>query len=93
MADAFAFLRSVTRGTAKMTIPSPSMLYLRGGRSAVSSAVYPDLAEFWHATSPSRISRRSASSQRRRLRSCRLPARQQPNGQHTQADGTQAGGT
>jgi 5-methyltetrahydropteroyltriglutamate--homocysteine methyltransferase len=48
MADAFAFLRSLTRGTAKMTIPSPSMLYLRGGRSAVSSAVYPDLAEFWH---------------------------------------------
>ena len=24
------------------------MLYLRGGRNAVSSAVYPDLAEFWH---------------------------------------------
>jgi 5-methyltetrahydropteroyltriglutamate--homocysteine methyltransferase len=48
MADAFAFLKSVTGGTAKMTIPSPSMLYLRGGRSAVSSAVYPDLAEFWH---------------------------------------------
>ncbi len=33
--------------TAKVTIPSPSMLYLRGGRKAVSSAVYPDLAEFW----------------------------------------------
>jgi 5-methyltetrahydropteroyltriglutamate--homocysteine methyltransferase len=47
MVDAFAFLQSVTSGTAKVTIPSPSMLYLRGGRSAVSSAVYPDLAEFW----------------------------------------------
>jgi len=47
MADHFAFLKSVTTRTAKMTIPSPSMLHLRGGRAAISSAVYPDLAEFW----------------------------------------------
>jgi 5-methyltetrahydropteroyltriglutamate--homocysteine methyltransferase len=47
MADDFAFLRSVTRRTAKYTIPSPSMLHLRGGRKAVSKSVYPDLAEFW----------------------------------------------
>ncbi len=47
MADAFAFLKSVTTGTAKMTIPSPSMLHLRGGRAAISAQVYPDLAEFW----------------------------------------------
>jgi 5-methyltetrahydropteroyltriglutamate--homocysteine methyltransferase len=32
---------------AKVTIPSPSMLYMRGGRNAVSSTVYPDLAQFW----------------------------------------------
>ncbi len=48
MADAFAFLKKVTTQTAKMTIPSPSMLYMRGGRSAVSSKIYPELAEFWH---------------------------------------------
>lgn len=48
MVDAFAYLRSITSGTAKVTIPSPSMLYMRGGRNAVSSAAYPDLAEFWH---------------------------------------------
>jgi 5-methyltetrahydropteroyltriglutamate--homocysteine methyltransferase len=51
MADAFAYLRSVIGGagaTAKATIPSPSMLYMRGGRNAVSRAVYPDLSEFWH---------------------------------------------
>jgi 5-methyltetrahydropteroyltriglutamate--homocysteine methyltransferase len=53
MVDAFAYLQSVisvSSGisvTAKVTIPSPSMLYMRGGRNAVSSAVYPDLAEFW----------------------------------------------
>jgi 5-methyltetrahydropteroyltriglutamate--homocysteine methyltransferase len=34
--------------TAKVTIPSPSMLYMRGGRNAVSATVYPDLKEFWH---------------------------------------------
>ena len=47
MADDFAFLKSVTTRTAKMTIPSPSMLHLRGGRAAISKAVYPDLDEFW----------------------------------------------
>ena len=48
MAEDFAFLKSVTARTAKYTIPSPSMLHLRGGRKAISQAVYPDLAEFWN---------------------------------------------
>ena len=47
MVDDFTFLKSVTRRTAKHTIPSPSMLHLRGGRNSVSKTVYPDLAEFW----------------------------------------------
>lgn len=47
MADDFAFLRGVTTQTAKMTIPSPSMLHLRGGRRAVSTEAYPDIDEFW----------------------------------------------
>ena len=47
MADAFEYLQGITRGTAKVTIPSPSMLYMRGGRNAVSRDVYPELAEFW----------------------------------------------
>jgi 5-methyltetrahydropteroyltriglutamate--homocysteine methyltransferase len=47
MADHFAFLRSTTTRTAKMTIPSPSMLHRRGGRAAISKEIYPDLAEFW----------------------------------------------
>jgi 5-methyltetrahydropteroyltriglutamate--homocysteine methyltransferase len=33
--------------TAKMTIPSPSVLHFRGGRRAVSAEVYPDMAEFY----------------------------------------------
>jgi len=56
MVDAFVYLQSLTgtraaagpqRATAKVAIPSPSMLYMRGGRNAVSSAVYPDLTQFW----------------------------------------------
>jgi 5-methyltetrahydropteroyltriglutamate--homocysteine methyltransferase len=30
-----------------MTIPSPSMLHLRGGRAAIDRAAYPDLEAFW----------------------------------------------
>jgi len=45
----FEFLRSATTGTgtAKLTIPSPSMLHLRGGRPAIDRTVYPDLDVFW----------------------------------------------
>jgi 5-methyltetrahydropteroyltriglutamate--homocysteine methyltransferase len=48
MVDAFEYLQSVASGTPKVTIPSPSMLYMRGGRNAVSRTAYPELAEFWH---------------------------------------------
>ena len=47
MADHFAFLKSVAKATPKFTIPSPSMLHLRGGRNAIAKDAYPDLAEFW----------------------------------------------
>ena len=47
MAEHFAFLKSVTTRTPKMTIPSPSMLHLRGGRAAVSREAYPDMDGFW----------------------------------------------
>jgi methionine synthase II (cobalamin-independent) len=53
MVDAFAYLQDLVGGrntgalTAKVTIPSPSMLYMRGGRNAVSGSAYPDLGAFW----------------------------------------------
>lgn len=47
MADHFGFLKSITTQTPKMTIPSPSMLHLRGGRAAISTEAYPDMAAFW----------------------------------------------
>jgi 5-methyltetrahydropteroyltriglutamate--homocysteine methyltransferase len=47
-AEHFAFLRdNVRAGTPKLTIPSPSMVHYRGGRSAIDDAVYPDLDAFW----------------------------------------------
>jgi 5-methyltetrahydropteroyltriglutamate--homocysteine methyltransferase len=47
MVDHFRYLRSVTTKTAKFCIPSPSILYHRGGRAAVSAEAYPDLDELW----------------------------------------------
>jgi 5-methyltetrahydropteroyltriglutamate--homocysteine methyltransferase len=47
MVDDFACLRRATRKTAKFTIPSPSMLHLRGGRAAISREAYADLDAFW----------------------------------------------
>jgi 5-methyltetrahydropteroyltriglutamate--homocysteine methyltransferase len=45
----FSFVKSTaTRGTAKLTIPSPSMVHYRGGPAALDPAVYPDEDEFWH---------------------------------------------
>ena len=47
-ADDFTFLRSaVTSATAKLTIPSPSMVHYRGGRSMIDDTVYPDMDGFW----------------------------------------------
>ena len=47
MVDDFGFLKSVTTHVPKMTIPSPSMLHLRGGRAAIDKTVYPELDAFW----------------------------------------------
>lgn len=47
MVDHFRFLRDNTKATAKMTIPSPSVLHFRGGRHVVSSEIYPDMQEFY----------------------------------------------
>jgi 5-methyltetrahydropteroyltriglutamate--homocysteine methyltransferase len=45
----FAYLQSVVAAgqTAKLTIPSPSMVHYRGGAAAIDPAVYPDEEAFW----------------------------------------------
>ena len=47
--DDFVFLKSIVDDgvTAKLTIPSPSMVHYRGGRAAIDPAVYPDDDSFW----------------------------------------------
>jgi 5-methyltetrahydropteroyltriglutamate--homocysteine methyltransferase len=48
MIEHFRFLKEHTTGAMpKMTIPSPSVLHFRGGRKAISEAVYPDLNDFY----------------------------------------------
>ena len=46
----FAYLKSVAPPgtTAKLTIPSPSMLHYRGGRAAIDETAYPEMEAFWH---------------------------------------------
>ncbi len=45
-----AYLKSVTPPgtTAKLTIPSPSMLHYRGGRAVIDQNAYPEMEAFWH---------------------------------------------
>jgi len=43
----FKFLKSVTKRTAKLCIPSPSLLHFRGGRGAVDKQAYPDMENFF----------------------------------------------
>ncbi len=45
--DNFKFLQSTTTRTAKLCIPSPSLLHFRGGRGAVDKKAYPDMGEFF----------------------------------------------
>jgi 5-methyltetrahydropteroyltriglutamate--homocysteine methyltransferase len=48
--DDFRFLDDVVEDgvTAKLTIPSPSMVHYRGGPAAIDPAVYPDEEQFWN---------------------------------------------
>jgi len=43
----FKFTQSVTKVTAKLSIPSPSVVHFRSGRGGVSREAYPDMASFF----------------------------------------------
>ena len=47
MIEHFKFVATHTKQTAKMTIPSPSSLHFRYGRSAVPETIYPDMNDFY----------------------------------------------
>ncbi len=43
----FNFLRAITRGMPKITVPSPTHVHLRSGREHISREAYPNLDGFW----------------------------------------------
>jgi methionine synthase II (cobalamin-independent) len=45
--DDFLFTRTLTDRTVKVTMPSPTLMYVRGGRGQVNEAAYPDIEEFF----------------------------------------------
>ncbi|MCL2893433.1 cobalamin-independent methionine synthase II family protein [Brenneria tiliae] len=48
MLEDFRYLNGIAGdAVAKITIPSPSVLHFRGGRKAIDSTVYPDLADYF----------------------------------------------
>ena len=46
-AEHFSFLKSVTRQTAKITVPSPLVLHFLGGNDAMLRGAYTTLDAFW----------------------------------------------
>jgi 5-methyltetrahydropteroyltriglutamate--homocysteine methyltransferase len=47
MVEHFKFLKGATKNTAKLCIPAPTYLHMRGGRRVVDQSAYPDVEEFW----------------------------------------------
>jgi len=45
--DDFKYLASKTKQTAKICIPSPTMLHFRSGRKGISEDIYPDIEDFF----------------------------------------------
>jgi 5-methyltetrahydropteroyltriglutamate--homocysteine methyltransferase len=43
----FAFLKSLTNQTAKLCIPSPTIVHFRGGRNAIDKGAYPEMETFF----------------------------------------------
>ncbi len=47
MLDEYLYTSSLTDLPVKTTMPSPTLMYVRGGRAAVDEKVYPDIEEFF----------------------------------------------
>jgi len=46
--EEYKFTSALTDRVVKATMPSPTLMFVRGGRDAVNKEVYPDLEEFFH---------------------------------------------
>ena len=47
MVSHFDFLKKNTKAAAKLCIPAPTYMHMRGGRKVVNDKAYPDVEEFW----------------------------------------------
>jgi 5-methyltetrahydropteroyltriglutamate--homocysteine methyltransferase len=47
MLEEYKFTSSLTDLPVKTTMPSPTLMYVRGGRAAVDQTVYPDIEEYF----------------------------------------------
>src|SRR5216684_4932791 len=45
--DHFSFVKKNTQRTAKLCVPAPTYLHMRGGRRVVDAKAYADMDEFW----------------------------------------------
>jgi 5-methyltetrahydropteroyltriglutamate--homocysteine methyltransferase len=45
--DEFRFVKTLTRRTPKVTMPTPSLVHFFRGDQTVDRAAYPDIAQFW----------------------------------------------
>ena len=45
--EAFAFLKSATRETPKVTLPAPTQVHMFAGTEGISQSVYPEIDAFW----------------------------------------------
>ena len=43
----FKYLKSATKETAKVCVPSPTLMHFRGGREAIDKEAYPTMAAFY----------------------------------------------
>ena len=43
----YRFLKGIAGETVKVTMPSPTMMYVRGGRESVDATVYPDIEAYF----------------------------------------------
>jgi 5-methyltetrahydropteroyltriglutamate--homocysteine methyltransferase len=46
-AENFAFVKSITKATPKITLPGPCYIHFRAGRAHISREAYPNLDDFW----------------------------------------------
>jgi 5-methyltetrahydropteroyltriglutamate--homocysteine methyltransferase len=46
--EAFAFLKSITKETPKVTLPAPTQVHLFAGTTGINKSVYPDIELFWN---------------------------------------------